>query len=942
MGDSPRDIGARDADVLISYSRHDAAFATRLARALKERGKSPWLDVQGIEDGEVFPAALREAIERTDGMVFVISPAAASSPFCQQEVDHALALGKRIVPVLHSPVPDDQLPPGIRERQWVQAGKAIRGETVDRLVRALDADPDHTRQHTQLLLRARAWESRGRGTAALARGEELAEAEAWLTRAQGRDPAPTNVQAEWIAASRRSATRRQRMVVLTAAAVSVISVALLAFALVSRSQAVGARAAERSRALAAEADSQLARDPQLSILLAEKALEAKATPEAMFAATRALDANTARSQLPSLGAQPCIEAMRLAPLAGGRRVAVATCDGRLFQADLALRRIVREIRVGAAAGPVARSRQTLAVGTNAGVTLVHTRDWAVRERIHLPFQAYSLAFDPSGRRLAVLAPDRVALIHIGEAGVRTFVHTNGPLDHLLNVAWADRHTILAGGFDGPPQRRAFATGLVAIDVRTGHAEPIQLLRGRQPPLRAGIPDRMTTAVDGIAVSRDRRAWFIGGRTVPSLATSGGRAEVWRIDARTHHVEWRSPGPTGQYATSVAASPDGGRLAVGYGAGLAVVLDAHTGAPVVQLPGHTTAVRSVLFRTGSAPVVTASQDGVVRTWAGQGTQRAGAQIPERVQVLLPSVGSANFVGIGQGAPLLRFDGRTGRIVGRGRPLPAHVEESYVSDDHLAEAYVRPTRNGGRLVVFDGRTGDTIGRPAPFTLGSFFGVGGTGLVLNASGTPQATIRPRLFDPRTGRTRTFDVAPAGCGGGDAAFSPDESRVAVVDICGLVEIYDVHSGRLLRHVQLTDRATANGEAWSPDSRRLYLGVAGGSLVVLNADTGTVQERPGSQDVANSVAVSPDGRFVALGGSSGIVDVYDAHTLRLVRQHVLPRPVKAVTLSARSLAVLDEHYTLRIWDTCAICEDAAALQQQMRAETVRSLTPGERATFGV
>jgi TIR domain len=53
-----------------------------------------WVDVDGIRDAEVFPDALRRAIESSDAFVFVISPDAVRSEFCEQEVAHAAALNK--------------------------------------------------------------------------------------------------------------------------------------------------------------------------------------------------------------------------------------------------------------------------------------------------------------------------------------------------------------------------------------------------------------------------------------------------------------------------------------------------------------------------------------------------------------------------------------------------------------------------------------------------------------------------------------------------------------------------------------------------------------------------------------------------------------------------------------------------------------------------------
>jgi hypothetical protein len=67
------------ADVFVSYSRDDAGFVRRLVDARQARDKDVWVDVEGIRDAEVFPAALRSAIEGSDGFAFVISPGSVAS-----------------------------------------------------------------------------------------------------------------------------------------------------------------------------------------------------------------------------------------------------------------------------------------------------------------------------------------------------------------------------------------------------------------------------------------------------------------------------------------------------------------------------------------------------------------------------------------------------------------------------------------------------------------------------------------------------------------------------------------------------------------------------------------------------------------------------------------------------------------------------------------------
>ena len=126
-------------DVFVSYSRRDVAFVRRLVESIEDRGKQVWLDTEGIADGEVFPQAIRSAIEQSDAFVFVITPAAVESAYCDQEVDYARELNKRIVPVLRDPVPDPDLPKEIRDRNWIRF--TDQGEYDAALERSYHARP---------------------------------------------------------------------------------------------------------------------------------------------------------------------------------------------------------------------------------------------------------------------------------------------------------------------------------------------------------------------------------------------------------------------------------------------------------------------------------------------------------------------------------------------------------------------------------------------------------------------------------------------------------------------------------------------------------------------------------------------------------------------------------------------------------------------------------
>lgn len=107
------------ADVFVSYSRRDSEFVGHLVDSITARGKQVWLDTEGIADAEVFPEAIKRAIEGSDAFVFVITPSAVESAYCENEVEYAREMQKRIVPVLRDPVPDPELPAEIRDRNWI-------------------------------------------------------------------------------------------------------------------------------------------------------------------------------------------------------------------------------------------------------------------------------------------------------------------------------------------------------------------------------------------------------------------------------------------------------------------------------------------------------------------------------------------------------------------------------------------------------------------------------------------------------------------------------------------------------------------------------------------------------------------------------------------------------------------------------------------------------
>ena len=101
---------ARDRpDVFLSYAREDKDFVEQLTRALGAREKDVWIDVEDIRGGASdWRATIWGGIESATAMMFVLTPDSLASTVCGEELQHAVELNKRIIPVLRRSV--DGLP----------------------------------------------------------------------------------------------------------------------------------------------------------------------------------------------------------------------------------------------------------------------------------------------------------------------------------------------------------------------------------------------------------------------------------------------------------------------------------------------------------------------------------------------------------------------------------------------------------------------------------------------------------------------------------------------------------------------------------------------------------------------------------------------------------------------------------------------------------------
>jgi len=207
MDETAHDAGKLS--VFISYSRRDCLdFADQLTKALDAFGYQPIIDREDISGGEEWIDRLGEMILEADTVVFVLSPEAANSPVCAWEVEEAIKLGKRILPVIALPLEGRVTHERLQRLNFIHFynEKSVPGSGyghgLQKLNAALKSDLDWLRQHRDVLVRAIAWQVKGSDSDRLLRGSALAEAERWATSRPITAPDLVDIQRTYLAASR--------------------------------------------------------------------------------------------------------------------------------------------------------------------------------------------------------------------------------------------------------------------------------------------------------------------------------------------------------------------------------------------------------------------------------------------------------------------------------------------------------------------------------------------------------------------------------------------------------------------------------------------------------------------------------------------------------------------------------------------------------------------
>ncbi|MBD2015500.1 TIR domain-containing protein [Microcoleus sp. FACHB-53] len=194
--------------VFISYAEEDRATMEKLRNSLRRESITVWTNKTDIQTGEAFEEAIKRGIEQADNVVYLLSTDSINSDFCQQELDLALSLHKRIIPVLVQETEANQVPIALRSLQYIDLTDNVLEDDYlldeSQLLKIFHQDAAYYNEHKILLTKALKWKRQHENPSILLRGYNLRSAETWLKVAQKRTQhPPTPLQEEFIAESLR-------------------------------------------------------------------------------------------------------------------------------------------------------------------------------------------------------------------------------------------------------------------------------------------------------------------------------------------------------------------------------------------------------------------------------------------------------------------------------------------------------------------------------------------------------------------------------------------------------------------------------------------------------------------------------------------------------------------------------------------------------------------
>jgi WD40 repeat protein len=488
-------------------------------------------------------------------------------------------------------------------------------------------------------------------------------------------------------------------------------------------------------------------------------------------------------------------------------------------------------------------------------------------------QAWGIAFNPDGTRLATAGVDGMARVWDTASG-QELLTLSGHTGQVWGVTFSPDGTRLA---------TASADGTAKVwDATSG--QELLTLSGH------------TGAVWGVTFSPD------GTR----LTTTSGdeTAKVWDVTSAQElltlsgHIDW---------IRGVTFSPDGTRLATASADGTARMWDTTSGKELLTLSDHTGEIWGVAFSPDGTRLATASADGTARMWdttSGKGLLTiSGPAIavsnvafsPDGTRLATARWKTAKVWDATSGQELLALSGHTDAILGIAFS-PDGARLATTGEDGTVRVWNISVNQ--ELLTLSGHTD----RVRCVT----FSPDGTRLA-----TASADETAKVWDAASGQ-ELFTLSGHTHWVEDVAFSPDGKYLATASQDGTTKVWDAALGQeLLTLSGHTDWVA--GTAFSPDGMHLATASQDETAKVWDATSGQeLFTLSGHSGAVWGIAFSPDGTRLATASEDGTAKVWSAASgqelLTLSGHNGWVRDI-AFSPDGTCLATASQDETAKVWD---------------------------------
>ncbi len=513
---------------------------------------------------------------------------------------------------------------------------------------------------------------------------------------------------------------------------------------------------------------------------------------------------------------------------------------------------------------------------------IAVKDRNTRKVIPTPVPMWSVAYSPDGRHVAGSGRDGFIGIWDAKSGEPVGEPFEGQGGLVQQVVYS---------LDGSVLATAAADDTVRIwDANSG--KQIRELDGHTPGATDAAFSAEGSQLATLSSGGLLRVWDVGsGRTLTSvntghtgptnclayspdgrlLATGSDDGTVKMWDAGTGALIGEPMTPNIGNVNALEFSPDGRRLASG--GSDAVIWDTATRQPVGErLTGHTNAISSIAFSRDGRWMATSSADSTIRVWDAQTGFWTGIGIWGHESTVFG----------------VAFSPDGSRLVSAGRDSTVRIWEPWKGaavyahgDNARAVAYAPDGKMlasagyDGKIQFWNPDTGQSMGDPIIGSGWEALSFSEDGRQLAAGGFNGTVV---VFDTASRRpiAQTSTGHPAGIRFVD--FSPDASRVSLVDWDGVAGVWELAGGKQVG----ADVADINALAMTKDWKMLAesQNVDAGQIRLLNLNEKEAELTDlmkGHTNSLRSLAFDPSGKMLASAGDDTTIRLWDVESQKQI-----------------------------------------------------------------